>query len=43
MTILYLILFIILLALLGFAHYIHAKRTGNKLIESYQWYVKLLR
>jgi len=31
------------LALLGLAQYIHAKRTGNKLIESYQWYVKLLK
>gem|GEM_PF-4934770 len=43
MTILYYIFLLLLLLFIGCSYYIHAKRTGNKYVDSYLWYVKLLK
>lgn len=43
MLILYLLLSLALLIFIGFSHYIHAKRLGKELVESYRWYLKILK
>ncbi len=43
MTILYLVFLALLIVFIGCSWRIHAKRTGNWHVDSYRWFVKLLK
>jgi hypothetical protein len=43
MTILYVIMFLFLLLFIGGSWFIHEKRTCNRYVDSYIWFVKLLK
>ncbi len=43
MTIFYFIFLLLLLVYMGFCRNLHVKRTGNKYMDSYRWFVKILK